>query len=135
MEVAQAGSVGGADGAEMHESTNGAGFPGRRNDVGGSLPVDRVELARAAADDRHQVNHLGNAAARFCQGVRVGDVAIADVGGRRLQDALAARAANHDAHFVVRLKQLLDHVAAQKPGGAGYEDGHKDARWALEIDG
>ena len=74
----------------------------------------------AAADNGYQMNDLGNPPAGFDNGVGIGHVAIAHIRGRRGKDALAARATNHGPHFVIGLKQLLDHVAAQKSGGAGY---------------
>ena len=124
VQVLEPRPVGGAERAHVDEPFYGAGGFGSLDHVGRALPVDGVELPRAAADHCHQVDHCGCVAAGLGQGVGVAHVSVAQIRRRGGEHALAARTAHHDAHFVVGLQQLMDHPPSQQPRGPGYQNGH-----------
>ena len=57
--------------ADVDETAHRPGGFGGGDYVGRALPVDGVKLAASAANHRHQVNHLGDVAARLGEGVGV----------------------------------------------------------------
>ena len=128
IQVLQLRRVGGAHGADMDNAPHRAGGPGGGGQMRRPLAVDGVKLPAVAADDRHQVHHGGDFPAGFRKRVGVGDVAVADVRGRRGENRLAAGAPHHNPDFLPAVQQALHHAPAQKAGGSGYQNGHNNAQ-------
>ena len=87
-----------------------------------ALHHDALELLRAALTDRDQVHDGVGARCRGAQAVRVGHVALGELGAPGLERLAAAAVAHERAHVVPRRAESVHDLRPDEAGGAGDED-------------